>query len=132
MTDTNSSNNSSWPPPPETPGWPPNAEANAKNEKTPLSVLSTVARVSLNTLCFCITASFSLVTGVFLAYVGLPWLVATLLWLMLAGLSWPIKLPWLKAAFYSGAWGAGVAALCLIAYALMLQFGPWFHASLGK
>lgn len=120
MTDTNSS----WPPPPEVPGWPPNAEANAKKEKTLLSVLSTVARVSLNTLFFCIAALVSLVSGVPLAYLGVPWLVAVLLWLLLAGLSWAIKLPWLKAAFYSGAWGAGVAALLLIAYELMLHFSP--------
>lgn len=117
--------NSSWPPPPETPGWPPSA-VNAKNEDIPLSVFPFVfgvaARLVLNLLCFCLTASLSLIAAIFLFWTGMPWLVALLLWIMLAGIRRLVRPPWVKAALYSGAWGAGTAALCLVAFQAFLYF----------
>lgn len=113
-------NNSSWPPP-ETPGWPPNAE-NTKNGDARPATPSTAARLVLNILCFCLSAGFSFVVGAILSWVGLPWLMAVLLWLILLEISRLVKTPWVKAAFSSGAWGAGVAALCWIAFATFLHF----------
>ncbi len=112
--------NPSWPPPPDAPDWPPQAETSAKSADAPLSVFTIVVRCVLNLLCFCITASVSL----FALAVG--WAIPPLLiipvalLLILAAVSRRVKTRWVKMAFYSAAWGAGVVLIYLIMLGLTL------------
>ncbi len=115
-------NNPVWPPPPNAPDWPPQAETAAKSAEAPPSVFTIVVRCVLNLLCFCITASVSL----FASAVG--WAIPPLLvvpvalLLILAAISRWVKARWVKMAFYSAAWGAGVALVYQIALGLTLLF----------
>ena len=115
-------NNPVWPPPPDALDWPPQAETAAKSAEAPPSVFTIVVRCVLNLLCFCITVSVSL----FASAVG--WAIPPLLvvpvalLLILAAISRWVKTRWVKMAFYSAAWGAGVVLIYLIMLGLTLLF----------
>ena len=114
-------NNPVWPPPPNAPDWPPHSAA-AKSAEAPPSVFTIVVRCVLNLLCFCITASVSLFASA-VGWLILPLLVVPVaLLLILAAISRWVKTRWVKMAFYSAAWGAGVVVIYLIMLGLTLLF----------
>ncbi len=117
-------NNPSWPPPPDAPDWPPPAETAAKSAEAIPSVFTIVVRCVLNLLCFCITASVCLFAAAFFSMMPPLLIMPVLLLLLLAGISRVAKLPWVKAAFYSAAWGAGV----VLVYLIMLLLTQYFLA----